>query len=48
VSITESGGFSPQPVFMAQSAMKERSADVPIAQGEQVIGADVNITWALK
>ncbi len=48
VSVSEGGVSAPQPVFMAQAAMKERSADVPIAQGEQVISADISIVWALK
>jgi uncharacterized protein len=48
VSITEGGVSGSQPIFMAQSAMKEGSSDVPIAQGEQVIAADVSIVWTLK
>jgi uncharacterized protein len=48
LTIAEGGVSVPQPVFMAQASMKERSADVPIAQGEQVISADVSIVWAFK
>ncbi len=47
ININEGGSYQPQPMVMAQ-AMKERSADVPIAQGEQVLAVDVSITWEIK
>lgn len=48
LSISEGGGYQP-PIPMFKSARTEAmSADVPIAQGEQVIAIDVNITWEIK
>ena len=42
------GGYQP-PVPMFKSMRAEgASADVPIAQGEQVIAIDVNFTWEIK
>jgi uncharacterized protein len=48
ITIVEGGAYQPQPMVMAKAAMMERSNDVPIAQGEQVISIDVNITWEIK
>ena len=48
ISLTEGGGYQPpQPVFKSMRA-ESASADVPIAQGEQVIAVDVNFTWEIK
>jgi uncharacterized protein len=47
LSISEGGSYQPQPVIFARAKM-EASADVPIAQGEQVIAVDVNIAWEIK
>ena len=49
-SITEGGAIQPQPVIMMRSrAMAADAASpVPVAQGEQVISADVNVVWALE
>ena len=48
VSLSEGGGYQP-PVPMFKSMRAEgASADVPIAQGEQVIAIDVNFTWEIK
>jgi uncharacterized protein YggE len=48
ISLTEGGGYQPpQPVFKTMRA-EAASADVPIAQGEQVIAVDVNFTWEIK
>jgi uncharacterized protein len=48
VSISEGGGTYQPPVPMQAKMMAADSAPVPIAQGEQVISAEVNITWELK
>ena len=48
ISLNEGGGYQPpQPVFKTMRA-EAASADVPIAQGEQVIAVDVNFTWEIK
>jgi uncharacterized protein YggE len=47
MSLSEGGGYQPpQPVFKTMRA--EAAADVPVAQGEQVLTVDVNITWEIK
>lgn len=49
LSLSEGGGFAPPPSPIQAKVMRaEMAADVPIAQGEQVLGIDVNITWELK
>ncbi len=49
ISISEGGGYQPPtPVFAKAMRSEGTSADVPIAQGEQVISIDVNITWEIK
>jgi uncharacterized protein len=49
ISISEGGGYQPPfPVFAKAMRSEGASSDVPIAQGEQVIGVDVNITWEIK
>ena len=48
ISLSEGGGYQPpQPMFKTMRA-EAASADVPIAQGEQVIAVDVNFTWEIK
>ncbi|MDR3499019.1 MAG: SIMPL domain-containing protein [Parvibaculum sp.] len=42
VSISESGGYAPQPVFMKAMAMRD-SAPVPVAAGMQKVTADVTM-----
>lgn len=46
VSIRENGGGGISPVIFA--APMARSASVPVALGEQTVGADVTISWELK
>jgi uncharacterized protein len=49
ITISEGGGYQPPPpVFGRANLAKSEAADVPIAQGEQVIGMDVNIVWEIK
>ncbi len=48
-SISEGGESMPQPVVMMRAkAMSPDAAPVPIAQGEQLIGADVNVVWSIE
>jgi uncharacterized protein len=48
ISLSERGDYQPpQPVFKSMRA-EVAAADVPIAQGEQVLTVDVNITWEIK
>ena len=47
LSISESGGRPPQPVFRAM-AVAEDAKSVPVAPGEQTISASVSITYRLK
>ena len=48
VSLSEGGGYQPPvPIFKTMRA-ESAAADVPIAQGEQAIAVDVNITWEIK
>jgi hypothetical protein len=48
VSLSEGGGYQPPvPVYKSMRA-EGASADVPIAQGEQTIAVDINITWEIK
>ena len=50
VSMSEGGGAFPPPMMMQTKAMSasDGAGPVPIAQGEQVIGADVNMSWEIK
>ena len=49
ITISENGGNQPPPpVFARAEFAKSAAADVPIAQGEQVISMDVNIVWEIK
>lgn len=48
VNITEGGELPPVPVFAKTMRAEGAAGDVPIAQGEQIIGMDVNITWEIK
>lgn len=49
MSLTEGGDNAPPPVIMMRAkAMAAEAAPVPVAQGEQVIGADVNVVWTIE
>ena len=48
ISISEGGGYQPPTPVFAKAMRSEGAADVPMAQGEQAIGADVNIVWEIK
>jgi uncharacterized protein len=47
LTISESGGYQPQP-GAAFKARAQSSDAVPIAQGEQILAMDVNVTWEIK
>jgi len=47
LSITESGGYSPQPAMMRQVEMAA-DASVPVEAGELDFSISVNIEWALQ
>lgn len=49
IALSETSSFQP-PVPIYAKTMRAEAADaaVPIAQGEQTISADVNITWEIK
>jgi uncharacterized protein YggE len=49
LSLSEGGGYQPQPMEMrVNMKMSADAGPVPIAQGEQVVAVDVNITWEIK
>jgi uncharacterized protein len=48
ISLSEGGGNYQPPMPMQSKMMAADSAPVPIAQGEQVISVDVNISWEIK
>jgi uncharacterized protein len=49
ISLSEGGGYQPpQPMMVQAKAMSSDAGNVPIAQGEQVIAIDVNVTWEIK
>ncbi len=49
LSMSESSGIQPPiPLDSQMMARAEKSADVPIARGEQVMSVDVNIVWEIK
>ncbi len=48
-SLSEGGDDAPQPVVMMRAkSMAADGAPVPVAQGEQIIGADINATWTIE
>ena len=49
ISLSEGLGYQPpQPMMMQAKSMASDAGNVPIAQGEQVIAIDVNISWEIK
>ena len=50
LSISDNIGFPPPGPMLRGGAMKAEamSADVPVAQGEQVLPVDVTIVWEIK
>lgn len=47
IMISEGGSYQPPPGALFKARAQEAS-DVPIAQGEQVLAIDVNVTWEIK
>lgn len=47
LSISEGQSMQP-PIPMQAQTMRTEKADVPIAQGEQVLSVDVNVVWEIK
>jgi uncharacterized protein YggE len=48
MSVSEGNFQPPQPVFYGKAVRQDSAGNVPIAEGEQVVAADVNITWEIK
>ncbi len=47
ITLSEGGSYQPPPGALFRARAQEAS-DVPIAQGEQVLAVDVNMTWEIK
>jgi uncharacterized protein YggE len=48
LNIAEGGSYQPPVPVFAKTMRADAAGSVPIAEGEQVIGIDVNITWELN
>lgn len=48
MSVSEGNFQPPQPVFYGKAVRQDSAGAVPIAEGEQTVAADVNITWEIK
>lgn len=48
MSVSEGNFQPPQPVFYGKAVRQDSAGSVPIAEGEQTVAADVNITWEIK
>lgn len=48
VSVTESAGFSPQPMMRSARMAMAEAADVPVEAGEVGLTAKVNIVWEIR
>lgn len=48
LTLSETSGYEPRPMRMQMDAMVAKSAPVPVAPGEQALGADVTVTWSLE
>lgn len=48
MTLSESGGASPQPMMMAEQAMRASSDAVPVAAGELTVSARVTIVYAIE
>ena len=47
ISVSEGGSYQP-PMPMAKTMASEAAGAPPIAQGEQTLAIDVNVTWEIK
>jgi hypothetical protein len=48
ITISEIGGYQPPIPVYARAQAADAAAAVPVAAGEQIVAADVNIVWAIK
>jgi len=48
IAVSEGNFQPPQPVFYGKAMRADAAAAVPIAEGEQTVAIDVNITWEIK
>ena len=48
LSISEAGGYQPPVPMQAKMVRADGAGAVPVAEGEQLISADVNIVWQIK
>jgi uncharacterized protein YggE len=48
MSLSEGNVQPPQPVFYGKAMRAEAQSAVPIAEGEQTVAIDVNVTWEIK
>ena len=48
MSVSEGNYQPPQPVYYGKAVRAEAAQSVPIAEGEQTVAIDVNITWEIK
>lgn len=48
ISLSEGGGYQPPMPMMAKAARAESADAVPVAQGEQTLGIDVNLVWLIE
>jgi len=48
MSLSEGNFQPPQPVFYGKAMRADAAGAVPIAEGEQTVAIDVNVTWEIK
>jgi uncharacterized protein len=48
ISLNEGGSYQPPVPVLAKAMAADAAGAVPIAQGEQTLGIDVNIVWEIK
>jgi uncharacterized protein len=48
ISVNEGGNAPPVPMVYARAAKADMAANVPMSQGEQVLGIDVSVVWEIK
>jgi len=48
MSLSEGNIQPPQPVFYGKAMRADSASAVPVAEGEQTVAIDVNVTWEIK
>ena len=48
IIIGEAGGYQPPVPVYAKTMAADAASSVPVAAGEQIVAADINIVWAIK